>query len=70
MIRFNALLRDEGIDPADVKLVRHQDTRLSARITPYKLWHADVGRFELSRKFRSEPSSRKRDCSLRSSLLP
>jgi hypothetical protein len=50
MIRFNALLRDEGVDPADVKLVRHQDTRHSARITPFKLWRADAGQFELYQK--------------------
>jgi hypothetical protein len=27
MIGFNALLRHEGVNPVDVKLVRHQDTR-------------------------------------------
>jgi hypothetical protein len=47
MIRFNALLRDEGVDPADVKLVRHQDTRHAARVTPYQLWRASDGRFDL-----------------------
>jgi hypothetical protein len=47
MIAFDTLLRDQGVDPADVKLVRHQDTRHSARITPYKLWRADVRQFEL-----------------------
>lgn len=47
MIRFNALLRDEGIDSRDVKLVRHQDTRHGKRVTPYKLWRADNGEFEL-----------------------
>ena len=45
MIGFNALLRDEGIDPADVKLVRHQDWRHAE--TPYQLWWRAVGRFEL-----------------------
>lgn len=50
MIHFNVLLRDAGIDPADVKLVRHQDTRHSARVTPYKLWRADCGQFEMYQK--------------------
>lgn len=47
MIRFNALLREAELDPADVKLVRHQDTRHSAKVTPYKLWRANDGRFDL-----------------------
>lgn len=50
MIRFNALLRDEGIDPRDVKLVRHQDTRHAEGVTPHKLWRADDGRFEQYQK--------------------
>jgi hypothetical protein len=50
MIGFKTLLRDEGLDPADVKLVRHQDTRHAERVTPYKLWRADDGRFELYQK--------------------
>ena len=41
MIRFSSLLGDEGIDPAQVKLVRHQDTRNPNR-TPYQLWLAAV----------------------------
>src|SRR6266566_4493439 len=47
MIGFNALLRDEGVDPADVKLVRHQDTHHAARVTPYQLWLAADGQFDL-----------------------
>src|ERR1035441_6172930 len=46
MIRFNTLLREEGVDPGDVKLVRHQDTRYRGRSTPYQLWLADDGKFE------------------------
>ena len=46
MIKFNALLRDEGVDPTDVKLVRHQ-AALKGRPTPYQLWCAADGRFEL-----------------------
>src|SRR5579863_6952672 len=47
MIKFNALLREEGIKPADVKLVRHQDTRIAGRPSPYDLWQAADGRLDL-----------------------
>ena len=47
MIKFNTLLRDDGLDPADVKLVRHKDTRRRGRPTPYQLWCAADGRLEL-----------------------
>jgi len=53
MIGFNALLRDEGIDPAEVKLVRHQDWRYET--TPYQLWMAGDGRFELYQKIQRLP---------------
>ena len=43
MIRFNALLREEKIDPAHVRLVRHQDVRAN----PYRLWLAQNGEMEL-----------------------
>lgn len=44
-LRFNMLLRDEGIDPADVRLLRHQ-THKVARRTPYTLWSENVAAFE------------------------
>lgn len=47
MIGFNALLRDENIDPAKVRLVRHQDTRSPGRPSPYQLWLAADGRLEI-----------------------
>lgn len=46
MPRFNTLLREAGLDPARVQLVRHQDTRFRGRPTPYSLWLAQDGRFE------------------------
>ncbi|MBZ5525452.1 MAG: GIY-YIG nuclease family protein [Acidobacteriia bacterium] len=46
MLTFNAILRHEGIDPKQVRLVRHQDTR-PGRITPYNLWRAGGGRLEM-----------------------
>jgi hypothetical protein len=53
MIGFNALLQSEGIDPAEVKLVRHQDWRHAS--TPYQLWAAADGRFDLYQKIQSRP---------------
>jgi hypothetical protein len=47
MIGFNALLRDENIGPNNVKLVRHQETRLPNRPSPYALWLAADGRLDL-----------------------
>lgn len=44
---FNTLLRDEGIDLRQVKLLRHQDTRSPGRPSPYQLWAAGDGQFEL-----------------------
>jgi GIY-YIG catalytic domain len=47
MLTFNAILRLEGIEPDQVRLVRHQDTRNPRRPTPYMLWRAGDGRLEL-----------------------
>ncbi|PTS87394.1 MULTISPECIES: GIY-YIG nuclease family protein [unclassified Caulobacter] len=44
-LRLNNLLRDEGIDPADVRLLRHQTSKVRGR-TPYTLWRDDPGSFE------------------------
>ncbi len=55
MITFNELLRSEGIDPAHVKLVRHQDKRFPGRPTPYQLWKAGDGRYELYQKIQRRP---------------
>ena len=46
MLTFNSILRDEGIDPKNVRLVRHRDARASANCTPYDLWRAGDGRLE------------------------
>lgn len=44
-LRFNMLLRDEGIDPSDVRLLRHQTKKGPGR-TPYTLWRDDPAGFE------------------------
>ncbi|MGH9683809.1 MAG: GIY-YIG nuclease family protein [Candidatus Acidiferrales bacterium] len=55
MIRFNTLLREEGIDPAHVKLVRHKDTRYAGRLSPYQLWLAADGRLDLYQQIQRRP---------------
>ncbi|HWY54262.1 MAG TPA: GIY-YIG nuclease family protein [Terriglobales bacterium] len=55
MIRLNTLLQDEGIDPAHVKIIRHQDTRQAARLSPYQLWLAADGRLDLYQRIQRRP---------------
>jgi hypothetical protein len=55
MISFNSLLRAESIDPATVKLVRHQDKRISGRPTPYQLWKMPDGSFEKYQSIQKRP---------------
>jgi hypothetical protein len=42
---FNMLLRDEGIDPSYVRLLRHQTGKVPGR-TPYTLWRDDMRAFQ------------------------
>jgi len=46
MITFNAILEKNGLIPKDVQLVRHQDTRNTAKITLHKLWLTHPEKFE------------------------
>ncbi|WP_084624802.1 DUF6508 domain-containing protein [Mesorhizobium sp. LSJC265A00] len=54
MITFNAVLRTEGIDPAKVLLVRHQDTRSTRNRSPYMLWRTDLESLELYQRIQSK----------------
>lgn len=54
MIGFNTILRDSGVDPATVKLVRHQDARATRGHTPYDFWLAKDGRLELYQAIQSK----------------
>jgi len=38
MIRFKTLLYDEGVDPTEVQLVRHQKKNYPGRQPPYQRW--------------------------------
>jgi hypothetical protein len=46
MLTLNAILKHEGIDPKNVRLVRHQDARAATNCTPYDVWRAGDGRLE------------------------
>jgi hypothetical protein len=50
MLNFNDILRLERIDPKQVRLVRHQDTRRPGRPTPYNLWRSDKNQLETYQK--------------------
>lgn len=56
--RFNMLLLDEGIDPADVRLLRHQTGKVPGR-TPYTLWRDDIAGFQRYQSTQ-DPSPRQR----------
>ena len=43
---FNALLREVGINPGDVRLIRHADKSAEKGRTPYDLWHNNRPQFE------------------------
>ena len=43
---FNMLLREAGIDPCDVCLIRHADKSAEKGRTPYDLWYNDRPQFE------------------------
>ena len=56
-IRFNYLLVQAGIDPSEVRLVRHQDSRTDRDRTPYRLWSRhpdDFMEYQSRQSLRSE----------------
>lgn len=55
-LKFNMLLRDEGLDPAGVRLLRHQTRAMDGR-TPYTLWRDNLEAFE---NYQSTQSSERR----------
>jgi hypothetical protein len=57
MLTFNTVLQTELINPADVRLVRHQDTRHRRGLTPYDLWRANDGRFEFYQRIQGTSST-------------
>lgn len=51
---FNTLLKQAGITPADVRLLRHQDSRATRGRTPYALWRNDLPAFDVYQSHQSE----------------
>lgn len=45
-IMLNAVLREAGLQPADVRVLRHKDTRASKGRSPYELWRDTREQFE------------------------
>ena len=51
-LTFNSLLDDYGIDPREVRLLRHQTIKYAGR-TPYTLWRDDHDGFLLYQSIQS-----------------
>ena len=45
-VMFNTILVQEGIDPVQVRLLRHQDNRAGTIHTPYELWRDNRAGFD------------------------
>ncbi len=45
-IMLNTVLREAGLDPADVRVLRHKDTRATKGLSPYELWRDNRPQFE------------------------
>jgi hypothetical protein len=67
VFKFNQLLKNVGIDPRDVYVVRHKDTRAAPRearyggTSPYSLWATQLSQFELYQKIQSKECFRGRN---------
>lgn len=59
MLTFNLLLKEAGIDPKDVYLVRHKDSR-AQRQTLYSAYKKDLEQFETYQKLQSKDCFGKR----------
>ena len=66
LLTFNLLLKDAGLDPKDVYLVRHKDTRIGQALlkqrgsSPYELWRSKSGQFEIYQRLQSKDCFRNR----------
>jgi hypothetical protein len=58
-ITFNMILREIGLPPADVRLMRHKDKRAAKGRTPYELWRDNRIEFERYQS-RQHPRNRKK----------
>ncbi|HVL44577.1 MAG TPA: GIY-YIG nuclease family protein [Acidovorax sp.] len=46
-ITFNTILRADGINPSECRLIRHKDSRSAKGRSPYELWRDDRPKFDL-----------------------
>ena len=46
-IMLNAVLREAGLPPSDVRLIRHKDRRATKGRSPYELWRDYRPQFDL-----------------------
>jgi len=58
-IHFNSILEAHGINPKDVRLVRHKDKRASPGRSPYELWRDDPDAFHSYQSSQSIPNRKK-----------
>jgi hypothetical protein len=57
-VMFNTILSQEGIDPAEVRLLRHQDNNAITISTPYELWRdnpTDFDKYQSVQSFKNRP---------------
>ena len=58
-IKFNTILKDAGLNLAEVRLLRHKDSRAAKGRTPYELWRDAPAQFELYQSLQSEKNREK-----------
>tara|TARA_R110002110_G_scaffold194517_16_gene403501 strand:- start:9608 stop:10444 length:837 start_codon:yes stop_codon:yes gene_type:complete len=58
-LTFNLILKQANIEPSNVRLLRHQDTRAGAGRAPYHLWRQDLKAFE-QYQANQDPANRSR----------
>ena len=61
-LRFNTLLRGAGLDPADVRVMRHKDNGASKGRSPYELWRDKRLAFLKYQSVQSVKSRKKLGC--------
>lgn len=52
-ILFNTLLKETGVEPSSVRLIRHKDKRARRGCTPYELWRDCPEQFEVYQSIQS-----------------
>jgi hypothetical protein len=58
-IKFNTILREAGLQLAEVRLLRHKDKRATKGRSPYELWRDDRPQFEMYQSSQSIDNRKK-----------